>query len=340
MTGPLFREIATKNHLTTASGMAYGLLGGCFVTLWEDAAVQRISIYVGAQEQPLPGYDESRTVSCARQICHTISAASGPENVYALMTGNEAVPALVLNHAGSVVTVNFPATPEARSGIERFIAEVLPQIAPLTRPQHCILCCGETGGEAVPVRLSADTVVPMHAACHQQLARQNAPSTQEQNRQKRAALLSALGALIGAVVWALLCGFGPVAWGAAVLMGLLPTLAYDLMKGNPGRERLVTVVTCAAIAAALGSLGGWLFTAFNTWKSEIVLMNANDIGYWAYAWAALVSPVTGVLAALLRSLIAGLIFAGIGCIGCFRKSAADPTPSALADSPRRLRGRF
>ncbi len=260
MLSTLFRDLALKHGLTTASGMAYGMLQGCFVTLSGGAGVQRISIYVGAQEQPAPGYSESRTVSCAKQICHTISTASGEDNLYALITGNDAVPALILNHAGSVVTVNFPDTPEARTGIERFIDELLPQVAPLTRPKQCILCCAETNGDACPVRLSADTVVPMHVPCFRNAAGLHAPSKQEKAAQLRATLGAAGGALIGALLWALLSGFGPIAWVVGVLMGLLPTLAYDLLKGRSGMPRSITILVCAVVAVLLGRLGASLFT--------------------------------------------------------------------------------
>ena len=97
MIGSALQAIAEKNGLTIASGAAYGLLNGCYVTLSGSKDYQRISIYVGAQEAPAPGYAESQTISCARQIIHTISAASGEENTFCLMTGNEAIPALVLN---------------------------------------------------------------------------------------------------------------------------------------------------------------------------------------------------------------------------------------------------
>ena len=159
MIGTALHDLAAKHHLTIASGMAYGILNGCFVTFSSGKDNQCISIFVGPQEAPMPGYAESRTVSCSRQIMQAISTASGADNVYCLMTGNENVPALVLNHAGSVVTVHFPDTPEATAGMERFISEVLPQLAPLTRPQHCIFCAQPTGSEGCPVREKVITVI-------------------------------------------------------------------------------------------------------------------------------------------------------------------------------------
>lgn len=339
MIATLLREIAAQHGLTVASGMAYGMLGGCFVTLSQDAGVQRISIYVGPQEQPVPGYGESQTVSCARQICAAISTASGSDNLYCLMTGNEAIPALVLNHAGSVVTVNFPDAPEARSGIERFVAELLPQIAPLTRPQQCILCCGLTEGKACPVRLSRDTVVPMHDGCCQKVVDYHAPSKAERIAQTRAILGAALGAVI-AVIPAIFLGHITIVWTiAAVLMGLLPVLAYDLLKGKSGAAR-IAMMTCSAIAVVLGSCGLLLLSAHHEWSAHFDLMKENAIGFVAYTKALFGFAGSGMKALLLRSLMVGFIGAGVGCgIGWFlRLGKADVT--GAADKPRRLKGKF
>ncbi|MBQ2952194.1 MAG: hypothetical protein IJE07_01415 [Clostridia bacterium] len=339
MIGTCFRSIATGNGLTVSAGLAYGMLNGCFVTLSEDTGARRISIYVGPQEQPAPGYTQSQTVSCAQQICHTISTASGPDNVYALLTGGEALPALVLNHAGSVVTVNFQAAPEADAGVTRFITELLPQVAALTRPGHCILCCTDASGAAVPVRLSADTVVPMHAACHRKVLGYTAPSPEERAAQTRATLAAALGGLIGAALW-LLSAFGPIAWGLAVLMGLLPTIGYDLLKGKAGRSRWVTIVICAVCAVLLGSFGAAFITAHGEWMHDITVNQANGIGYLAFAWASVLNPVTAATLTLRKSLIAGFILGAVGCIGCFRRTAESTDTAATAERPRRLRGKF
>lgn len=338
MLGPLFRDIAAKNSLTVSEGMAYGLMAGCFITLSEDDSLRRISIYVGPQEAPAPGYAESMTVSCARQMCAAISAASGAENIYALHTGDGSIPALVLNHAGSVVTVNFPADAAADDGISRFVTELLPNLAPLTRPQLCILCSGVCSGSAVPVRLSADTTVPMHLPCCQRVSGAEPLSPEERTVQNRAIAGAAAGALIGAIIWAFILRLPYLTWILGVLMGLLPTAAYVLLKGRKGRPRLVTILTCAACAVIAGTLGGTLMTAYAAWKSEMTLMTANDIGYWAYAFAAMRLPVSGTFSRLALGLPVGLVTAALGCFSCFRKNPEEN--AAQADKPRKMKGRF
>lgn len=337
MIATVFREIAEKHSLTIASGMAYGMLNGCYVTLSEEPGVRRISIYVGAQETPPAGYADSRTVSCAKQLLSMISAASGSDNLYSLMTGNEQVPALVLNHAGSVVTVNFPDAPEARAGIERFISELLPMAAQLTRPQQCIYCCQPTEGKGRPVRLSSDTAVPMHLTCLKQASGQHGCSKEERSMLLKGIAGAAAGALIGAILFALTYGLGPVAWiVTGILMGLLPLVGYTLIKGKPGRTRVITVIACAFAAAVLGCLGATFMTLHGDYLRNLTVMNAQAIGEWAFIRANF-STNSDVLSAMGLRFLTAVAAAAIGCLALLYRAAA---PTAAAIKPRKLKGQI
>ena len=335
----IFNDIAAKNGMKTAGDAAYGLLGGCSVTLSETAADRSISIYVGPQEQPAPGYPMSRTMSCADQICHTIFAANGPGNRYGLKLQENGVPMLVIRLDGSIVKVVFSAAAEADAGITLFITELLPQIASLTRPGCCFCCGQETKGEGCPVVLSdEESIVPMHVPCYRQFAGIQPPTKEEQARQNRATLFAAAGALIGAVAWALLSGFGPVAWVVGVLMGLLPTLAYDWQKGVFGRRRIVIVAVCAVGAVLLGSFGATLLHLTASYQLNLTAFTAKNVGFWAYVPAALAED-PAASGALVKALIAGVIFSGIGCIALLRKPADAPSERPANAYPLRLKGK-
>lgn len=331
----VFREIAAKHSLTVASGMAYGMLNGCFITLSEAPDLRRISIYVGPQEAPAPGCTESYTVSCAKQLLSMISTASGSDNVYSLMTGNAAIPALVLNHAGSVVTVNFPDAPEARAGIERFIGELLPMAARLTRPQLCIYCGAPTEGKGCPVRLSSDTVVPMHLPCLKQAAGQHTPSAAEQNAQKRSIAIAAVCALLAALLFALMYGLGPAGWiPSGVLLGLAPFGGYVLSRGKSGLPRIATVAGCAVAAAVLGSLGATYAALHGDYLRNLTVMTAQSISEWAFIRASLSASAEVLPAAALR-LMTALFTAAFGCTPLLYKAS---TATAEAGKPKRLKG--
>lgn len=342
MLNQTLRDIAEQNGLTIASGTAYGMLNGCYVTLTGSKEYQRISIYVGPQEAPAPGYVESQTVSCARQIIQTISVASGEENIFCLMTGNEAIPALVLNHAGSVVTVNFPEAPEASAGVTRFVCELLPSIAPLTRPQQCIFCAQPTGGEGCPVRLSGDTVVPMHDECLERAAANHRSANKQPGSVGKGVLGAILGALIGAVIWALMYRLGYFARIVCLLIGLLSSWGYDLLKGRPGRTKIVTVAACSLLAMGVGSLVGSVLPFLEKYASlgELSRQMIDDVSSITPAWLTYVKGSIAnqqlFWADLGMNLLLGALFTGVGWLDFMRQSSS---ANADASRPRRLRGK-
>lgn len=332
-----FMNIAAANDLKTHGNSAYGLLSGCFVTLTETADSRSISIYVGPQEQPAPGYPMSRTMSCADQICHTIYAANGPTNRYCLQLQENGVPTLILKLDGSIVKAVFSAEAEADAGVALFTTELLPQIAALTRPNVCFCCGQETKGEGCPVVLAdEESIAPLHIPCFKEYAGIRPPTKEEQAQQNRAVLFAAAGALIGAVVWALLYGNFPIIIG--VLMGLLPVLAYDWQKGVFGPKRILTVAVCAVCAVLLGSIGATMIDLTQAYKLNLTAFTAKDVGFWGYVPAGLTQD-PAISGALVKSLIAGVISAGIGCLALLRKPANVPFERPVNAYPLRLKSK-
>ncbi len=341
MLSQTLRSMASANGMKISSGMAYGMVHGCYVTFSSSEEYQSISIYVGAQEAPAPGCAESVTVSCARQIIHTITAASGESNVYHLMTGHESIPAMVLNHAGSVVTVNFPNSDDASDGIGRFIHELLPQLSVLTRPQQCIYCGQLTNGEGVPVRLSADTAVPMHTSCQQQAAKQHQAAIPAAG--SKGVWGAVLGALVGATIWMLMFRLGYFASIVCVLIGLLTSRGYDLMKGQPGRTKLITVAVCTLTAVLLGTLFGSLLPYLEKYAAlgDVTRQMFADISgrmpvWFTYLRASIQSPGSTYWSTLGMNLLLSTLFAAIGCCDLFRR---DPAAVQEAGRPRQLKGK-
>lgn len=249
-----FAALGRKFGLTSCAGLVYGNLQGTLSALSSGKTCRSISIYVGAHEEAAPGMQESRTVSCANQIVSLIRAASGEANVYHLLTSGE-LEAVSLQNAGCVVAVNFSRDDEALAGIERFITEVLPQIAPLTRPQQCIGCGQMTGGQGVPVKID-DAIVPMHPGCAEPIVRMETEGTSL----PKAIIGAVLGALIGGAAYALLYQVTG-AWTGffALLVFALAFLGYQLLKGPQGLSKVVTLGVSTTVFSLLGAVGGlWL----------------------------------------------------------------------------------
>ena len=336
MIGAALHEIASDNQLMVSSGTAYGILAGCCVTLTEDAAYRRMSIYVGPQEPLLPGCTDTQTTSCTKQIIHMISSASGEGNQYALLTGNEQLPALILNHAGSVVTVNFMPGSDGLAGLHRFIEQLLPQIAPLTRPGLCILCGLPTEGCGCTVRLSADTVVPMHSNCYHSVYSQYKSPKEEHNALIRGIIGAAAGVLLGTALWLLGYLLTPFCAPLALLIPLLAAAGYRLCKGNESAtQRLPIILSLTAIALLLGSLLAVIWPLHSDYGA-IGSVAQGMMSEFSFIKASLRAAPSRWLDALWCLLLSAP-FAALGCL-LVRRNAASAT--AEASKPRKMKGKL
>lgn len=334
----MFQELAEKNGMKIKSSMAYGLLNGCYVTLTSDADYLRISIYVGPQIAVAEG-TESPTVSCANQIVHTITSASGADNIFGILVGHATHPAIVFNHAGSVVTVNFENS-EERSGIQRFVDELLPLVAPLTRPGLCICCSSPTDGHGVPVSISGDTVVPMHRNCCKTLS----DSYKDQDDKPGSILTGAIGALLvailGAGVWAFVYQFGFMSSLVGLVIGFMVCLAYDMCKGKPGRAKLITAIVCCVLAILLGTFGGTILNSYTSFQeldsvAQRMFAEIGEPGWWSYHQGLVSYYAADYWYDIGVNFTLGLLFAAMGCFNLFRDLAKRDDKAAR---PRQLPG--
>lgn len=336
MIGIGLKKLATENGLTIENGMAYGYLKDCLVTLTEGAGYKRMSIYVGTQCESEDGTDA--TTERAKQIAEMIAEASGDGNVYRLLTGKPNMSPLVVNHGGSVVTINFFDNPGTMDCIIKFVDEVLPQVAPLTR-REC-LCCREDG-DVVPVMLSADTVVPMHNTC------MNGVVTAAEDKLSEGNILTGavgalLGSILGAVVWAVLYVVGYMASIVGMLIGFLAGKGYDLMKGKQGVAKVVIVLLCVVVAVFLGNCGGYLWEIHQQYVEEAAMYakflggaKLNEIEY-IKDFIPLLLDNPDFTSAAMKDMGMGLLFGLLGASVVLR--GGQGSTAAAKDKPKALNG--
>ncbi len=337
MIGSAFKKLAAENGLTVESGMAYGLLQGCYVTLTEGAGYKRMSIYVGGQVAAADGSVdmESPTVQNARNIAGMIAAASGDDNIYRLMTKHKNISALVVNHGGSVVTVNFFDNPGTMECISRFIAEMLPRIAPLCQPRQCLCCCGDVTGAGFPVRIASDTVVPMHGVCMDGVSVQD--SAEEKSAGVSLGFLGAFaGAMLGALVWGFVYYNGYMASLVGLLIGFLASLGYDLLKGRPGVAKVIAVIVCTILAVLAGTAGSilWSLHVYYQELGSVVHRMMPEFTYFRTMLAELLRD-SEFVSGMVKDVLLGLLFAGLGVIDVLRKNISG---SADAGKPKQMSG--
>lgn len=329
MIGTALKNLAASHCLTVTSGKAYGYLLGSFVTLTESCLAYRLSIYVGSVNVHLPeGEELPPAAKCSALIADKVTKASGEENVYALLR-SRFIPALVLNHSGSVVTIHFRRSKAGLAGLQRFILEQLPRITPLTAPLQCSHCGGHTQGQGYPVQTAPDTVVPMHAQCYQEALHADKTS----RRTVAAVVAAAAGALIGAGCWASIFHAGlPAVLGALIILAL--TLGgYRLLRGHPGRPQAITVGICMTAAVLLGFLAGyiWMFHDQYAAYGTVVQGLMPETTYMLVAAKAIFTD-KAALVDLVFNLSTGLVFSAFGAASAlvnYKGCAACSKPKAM-----------
>lgn len=329
MIGTALKSLASQLQLAVNNGMAYGYLQGSYVTLTENLFCRRMSIYVGCVNVALPeGEELSPAAKCSALIVDMVTKGSGDENIYALLR-NRYVPALMVNHSGSVVTLNFRRDAAGLNGLQRFIAEMLPRITPLTAPLQCSHCGGHTGGQGYPVRIAADVVVPMHAECL-------AESSNAYNKQYHttiACIGAAVGALIGAVAWAFIFHAGYIALIGATIILALTLGAYKLLRGASGRTQMIVVGVCMVAAVLLGTIAGYAWMLHDQYVAygSVVGDMMRESVYLRVAAKRLLTD-SGSLTRLIVDLVTGLVFALLGAaseLGASKGCASAEKPKAM-----------
>lgn len=332
MIGTALKNLAAQYQLGVSNGVAYGYLQGSFVTLSDELFCRRLSIYVGCVNIPLPeGEELPPAAKCSAMIVDMITRGSGDDNVYALLR-NRFVPGLVVNHSGSVVTVNFSKNKAGLDGLQRFIAELLPQITPLTAPLQCSHCGGHTGRQGYPVLIAADTAVPMHVECLAKYQKDAKPRCNP-----IAGIIGAIiGALAGAVLWAVNFHAGYVSALGALCILALTLGGYKLLRGRSGRMQAIVVGVCMIAAVLLGTIGGYawlLHDQYSAYGSVVTGMMSESVYLRVSAKNLFSDPAS--LTEMLINLAIGLVFALIGAASAL----ISPQGSAPTESPRALPGK-
>ena len=337
MIGSAFRQLAAANQMHIEHGVAYGMLSGCFVTLSEGAGYKRMSIYVGGQEAA-NGDQPPQCLVNAKQIGDMIAAASGEQNVYRLMTKHRNIPALVLNHSGSVLTINFFDNPGTMDCINRFVQEMLPLISQRTCPRQCLCCCQDGTDTAVPVMVASDTVVPMHPQCLEQaIALHDQRHGKPRGKMASAILGAAVASVVGALLWAVVYNLGYMAGLVAFLIAMVTSTVYDRLGGAPGGKKLLTVSAATLLAVVLGQFLGMTWPMHQTYQAygSVVHGKMSEFVFLKHEWSRLLTDAAAQAerSAMVKDMLLGLIFGGVGCMNLLRSilsgSADNIRPRAM-----------
>ena len=368
------KKLAAKYGMNIESGVAYGMVKDCLISLSEGAGYKRLSIYVGQGELPQAGTQASADQIVVAQSSQTPAQSDQTEaplgqtpaqpgqtpaqlgqtpaqqradalaeriielasdyKRYRLMRSGQRLNGIEIEADGSALEVNFFDNPGTLKCVEAFIEEVLPQIAEPTRPGECTLCGRELHGDACAALLPGERVVAMDADC---IGRVEYVCALHQGGVARGKIGAMVGALIGAALW---CAVGLAGYTASIVgmvTALLAGKGYDLLGGRPGKARLICIIACTLVAVVVGdaaALGAMIWREYTQAGAE--LMQAIGFNEYLGMMIEILIEDGEFVGSVVRDLLLGWLFAIVGCVAVLRKSSKNSDPSRIV----RLHGRI
>lgn len=328
MIGKALKTLASQYQLTLSHGIAYGYLQGSYVTLSDTFFSHRMCIYVGCVNLKTSDTDPvSPAAKCASMIVEMINKGAGDKNIYAF-TNLKFLPSPIASHKNSVVTINFSRNQRGLNGLQRFIAEMLPRITPLTAPLQCSHCGGHTAGQGYPVQIAPDTVLPMHSECFL-----SAIKVFNHNNNSNVSIIGAvIGSLLGALgqLWFIHSGLNAILGALCILF--FACLGARLFNHQPERKVSMIVGVCIFIALFFSYFGGliWqLHDQYNAFGKVVADMMTEKM----YIWVSIKTLFTNTadLSALLLYFVMSILFALFGIAITFSNTkgfASAETPKA------------
>lgn len=267
------KEVCIQRGLHLEDDMAYGWLGGCFITLATQSAsgilaYLSVKVYVGKVEQAEEQAERAGTVRDT-----VLNYAHENPKTCKLIPARAGLPLVEMTDDNRMVCIRFQF-----AKAERFftmLEDLLSQLAPMCLPKTCA-CCGlpEDTAALQPMRLDETTVMPFHEACveeeMQTLSTQEDAVTERQGGSVAAGFVGALvGGLLGAAVWALVGIMGYIASIVGLLIAFLSAKGYDLMHGRAGKAKIIVLIVCIVLAVIVGNCTMYVYQVYDSYDESM-----------------------------------------------------------------------
>jgi hypothetical protein len=345
MLSSAMQKLAAANHLKSDANVAYGVVNGCFITLCEGVGYKRMYIYVGCHHKrddhgnpqiTVEGSSIPEHLIVANELAQNIAVLAADYKTYYVLNDKNNLPADrrmsgVAVKSGYLVQVNFMAGTKTDKGIQAFIDNILPQVANLTEPGKCMKCGAANDAATLPVLITGEAVVPMHAECAKEYidaldaaeAAKEAAQPQKRANPVMGTVGAFVGAMLGALVWTVVGMMGYIAAIVGWLIAFLSGKGYDLLGGKNGKFKIAVVIVCVILAVVVGNLGVYAYQIH-----EVYAEAAADLTPWET-----IIPESEFFALMTEELMAnseftselfgnmgmGLLFAALGCWTLFRE---------------------
>lgn len=314
MIGSTFKKYAEENGLKVGSGVAYGDLRGYAVTLSEGSGWKMIVI-----STKFPEFAEKEAMQ----------AELNGINLQKQYRVNQ------LSFMDDGIVINFLDNPGTMGKLKEFVDFFFPLLDKhgATGVNVCPECGMEFMGDGV-WKLVNGVAMHLHEGCAAKL--QHEADTDEAIRKEsdnggygKGAVGALLGAIVGAIPWAIVQYFGYITAIIGLLIGWLAKKGYELLHGKNGKGKIAIIVVAAIIGVVIGNFGAdvvYLIGAIG--DGTLGGITYGDIpAFIAY----MLQTDSEYAAGMLKNIGLGLIFALLGMIDIFRQTKQETSTFKMSD---------
>lgn len=299
MIGSAFKKLARENEMTIDQGVAYGSMRGYATTLSEGMGYKLMVITT-----KIPDADKKVAFEDALN-------SKNLEKEFRVQR-------IVFWEHG--FTINFLDNPGTMKKINAFIEWFFPLLdeAEAQKSNICSKCGGDLGSSGTWTLIN-DIAYHFHDSCSAGVQEEITQELEEMKRQDKSSYLTGtigavLGALIGAIPWAVLLYFGYFASIVGFLIGWLANKGYELLRGKNGKGKIVILILVSLVAIIVGNMAVDVFVIAE-------MITAGELPGFTYgdilpSIIELFKVDSEYRTATIGNLVMGLIFAflGIGSI--------------------------
>lgn len=243
MIGSGLKKLAAQNGMQVSKGVAYGSLQGYAATLFEGSGYKQMVLTTRFSDPAMA--DALRQEVNRRNIASDFRVKN-------------------LSFAPNGINIVFNDNPGTMKKIEAFIAWFMPLLTKYGADKVDV--CNECGQPIIDggtwILRDGVAAFHLHAACAQKVQR----TSEEDHRTRmekdegsylKGALGALGGAVLGAVVWALVLMMGYVASIVGLLIGWLADKGYNLLRGKQGKAKIAILIVAVIVGVVLGTLGAY-----------------------------------------------------------------------------------
>ena len=313
MVGAALKKYAKARGLKLDGGLAYGELQGYSVCMEDGPNLKQVSILTRFPDSEHKYNFENRLSSVDLKSEYRVQSTEFRDD------------RLIFVFTDKIGTMGL---------IEKFMDWLLPQL-PLYGASGADVCthCGCAMNGQGGWYLIDGAAEHLHEGCFnslsEQLKNRDAEIKENAGGNYVSGLIGALiGGLIGAAIWGFILKQGYVASIFGLVIGFLAEKGYTLLKGKPGKGKVIILIAVVLISVAAGTFFGEYLSIIRELKEyEGFGYTANEL--FRVMWQSDAEFRSAVFDDCLSNGLIGLLFAALGTFGILRRTHTEVSGTSM-----------